>query len=169
MPGESAPATSNAARTGAWQGGLVLFHATRVEGQVLVSTIRWFGVTRLWSVTRFSVVPSPESDYSRWQLRAQPLKEIYSICTWTDAFLIYMAIYVDRFPAEVLQMLKYMHLIRSMTASRHWHFLNYDRAFRKPRASSAMSWDVLRGPFSVESQAAAPKKKKSTNTSVPNA
>ena len=53
-----------------------------------------------------------------------------------------MAIYVERFPAEVAQMLKYMQLVRGVPSGRNM-FLHYDRDFRKLRAANAMYCDVL--------------------------
>ena len=47
-------------------------------------------------------------------MREQAHKRIYNITEWTDAFLIYMAIYTERYPAEVAALLKYVQLVRSM-------------------------------------------------------
>ena len=93
------------------------------------------------SSARYSVVLDAGAESSSWHLKEEPLKKIDTIGSWTDAFLIYMAIYVDRFPSEVSQMLKYMELVRGMASSRM--FLHYDRDFRKLRAANTMNWDVL--------------------------
>ena len=96
------------------------------------------------SSTRYSVVLDAGAESSSWRLKEEPLKKIDTIGSWTDAFLIYMAIYVDRYPTEVSQLLKYMQLVRGMASSRNnIMFLHYDRHFRKLRAANAMNWDVL--------------------------
>ena len=93
------------------------------------------------SSARYSVELDAGAESSSLHLKEEPLKKIDTIGSWTDVFLIYMAIYVDRFPSEVSQMLKYMELVRGMASSRM--FLHYDRDFRKLRAANAMNWDVL--------------------------
>ena len=94
------------------------------------------------SSARYSVVLDAGAESSSWHLKEQPLKKIDTIGSWTDAFLVYMTIYVERFPAEVAQMLKYVQLVRGMASGRNM-FLQYDRDFRKLRAANAMNWDVL--------------------------
>ena len=56
------------------------------------------------SSARYSVVLDTGAESSSWHLKEEPLK-IDTIGSSTEAFLIYMAIYVDRFPSEVSQML----------------------------------------------------------------
>ena len=95
------------------------------------------------SSARFSVVLDAGAESSSWHLKEQSLKKIDTIGSWTDAFLIFMAIYVERFPTEVCQMFKCMQLVRGMASSGRNMFLLYDRDFRKLRAANAMNWDVL--------------------------
>ena len=52
---------------------------------------------------------------------------------WTDAFLVYVAIYTECHPTEVASILKYVQLVRSKAASaRNNMFIAYDRDFRNP-------------------------------------
>ena len=95
------------------------------------------------SSARYSVVLDAVAESSSWHLKERSLKKIDTIGSWTDAFLICMAIYVDSFPSEVAQMLKYMQLVRGMASGRSNMFLHYDRDFRQLRAANAMNWDVL--------------------------
>ncbi len=65
----------------------------------------------------------------------KPTRKISSISQWTDAFLIYMAIYLEVHPAEATSMLKYMQTIRNMAqAFQGWGWKSYDIDFRKFRA-----------------------------------
>ena len=78
------------------------------------------------------------------QIRDQPTKKIANIEQWTDAFLIYIAIYTERHPADTPDILKYLQLIRTMSHdSRPSLFLTYDRNFRKLRAHNGMPWFKL--------------------------
>ncbi|XP_035664944.1 mucin-5AC-like [Branchiostoma floridae] len=54
---------------------------------------------------------------------------------WTDAFLVYHYIYIQRHPAATSALVSYQHLIRTM-ASRGANWLRYDEAFRSYRQSS---------------------------------
>ena len=47
----------------------------------------------------------------------QQLNAITNIHTWTTAFIVYMSIYLEKFPGEAHEMLTYMHKIR-LAASR---------------------------------------------------
>ena len=51
----------------------------------------------------YSVVLDAGAESSSWRRKEEPLNKIDTIGTWTDAFLIYMAIFVERFPFEVSQ------------------------------------------------------------------
>ena len=78
------------------------------------------------------------------QIRDQPNKKIINIEQWTDAFLIYIAIYTERHPTDTPDILKYLQLIRTMSHdSRPSLFLTYDRNFRKLRAHNGMPWYKL--------------------------
>ena len=82
------------------------------------------------SSARYSVVLDTGAESSSWHLKEQPLKKINTIASWTDAFLISMAIYVDCFPYEVEQMLKYMQLVRGMASGFSNMFLHNDKLTR---------------------------------------
>ena len=77
-------------------------------------------------------------------MRDNVSKRIFNVAQWTDAFLVYVTIYVECHPTEVASILKYVQLVRSMAAStRNNVFLSYDRDFRKLRAHNNMPWDVI--------------------------
>ena len=78
------------------------------------------------------------------QTREQAQRRIANISQWTDAFLVFMAIYTERFPTEVASVLKYVQLMRTMAFTTKSNiFLAYDRDFRKLRAHNNMPWNVL--------------------------
>ena len=75
------------------------------------------------------------------EVRDQPTKRITNVEQWTDAFLLYIAIYLERHPADTADILKYLQIIRTMSANAHSKlFLSYDRNFRKLRARNSMPW-----------------------------
>ena len=58
--------------------------------------------------------------------------------------MIYVAIYTQRFPNEIQDILKYMQLIRSLGTTVHPRvFLSYDSDFRKLMAINLMPWSHL--------------------------
>lgn len=84
---------------------------------------------------------------SSGQLVVSPIrkpKRIYTIAKWTDAFLIFMTIYIDNHPGKTKELIKYLHDIR-LGAERHsagW--LQYDQQFRLRIASNpSMSWGQI--------------------------
>ena len=78
------------------------------------------------------------------QTREQAQHRITNISQWTDTFLVFMAIYTERFPTEVASVLKYVQLMRPMAFTTKSNiFLAYDRDFRKLRAHNNMPWNVL--------------------------
>ena len=78
------------------------------------------------------------------QMRDNVSRRIFNVGQWTDAFLVYVAIYTECHPTEVASILKYVQLVRSMAASaRNNMFIAYDRDFRKLRAHNNMPWDVI--------------------------
>ena len=96
------------------------------------------------------------SQQSSVQTREQPQHRINNIAQWTDAFLVFMAIYTDRFPTEVASILKYVQLMRTMAFTTKSNIcLAYDRDFRKLRAHNNMPWNVLHQElfFSLTSRA----------------
>ena len=73
------------------------------------------------------------------QTREQAQHRISNISQWTDAFLVCMAIYTERFPTEVASILKYVQLMRTMAfTTRSNIFLAYDREFMKLWAHNNM-------------------------------
>ena len=70
------------------------------------------------------------------------LKSINNIHTWTTAFLIYMSIYLEKFPGKAQELIKYMHSIR-LAAGRPGHlgWSKYDEQFRlKKERHPTSSW-----------------------------
>ena len=78
-----------------------------------------------------------------FQYREQAQKRITNIHQWTDAFLVYMAVYLECHDSDVASILKYMQIIRSIASTNQSMFMVYDRDFRKLRAINNMSWDVI--------------------------
>ena len=73
---------------------------------------------------------------------AESKDTIWSIEHWTDCFLVFMDIYVQRYASKVLELIKYMTVIRD--AATHlpgWR--QYDRQFRARQALSVSSWAVV--------------------------
>ena len=73
---------------------------------------------------------------------------IRNIDEWTDAFIIFASVYLAKFPAKNVEILKYMSVIRE-AASRYpvsaWN--NYDQQFRLRQAqeSTRQPWSSLNG------------------------
>ena len=75
------------------------------------------------------------------QMRENVSRRIFNVAQWTDAFLVYVAIYTECHPTYVASILKYVQLVRSMAASaRNNMFIAYDRDLRKLRAHNNMPW-----------------------------
>ena len=66
--------------------------------------------------------------------------KITSISQWTDAMLIYGAIYIQAQPKQASAFFKYMDFIRSMSKSGS-NWFNYDELFRRVREKTNRSWD----------------------------
>ena len=80
------------------------------------------------------------------QVKEQVTKKIVNIEQWSDAFLVYIAIYTEQYPPEVPGILKYMQIFRTIASnSRTSVFLSYDRDVRKLRAHDSMPWSTI-GP-----------------------
>ena len=72
------------------------------------------------------------------------IKTINSIEQWSDAFLIFMAIYTQHCPSDTQEIMKYMQLIRTMSRDAPSRvFLAYDRDFRKLRTHFTLPWCLL--------------------------
>ena len=72
----------------------------------------------------------------------KPNKQITNIREWTDAFLVYIAIYIKKHPSKAGELLQYMATIREAegrnSSSLAWK--SYDENFRFRQAVSPMSW-----------------------------
>ena len=77
------------------------------------------------------------------QYREQAQKRITNIHQWTDAFLVYMAVYLECHDSDVASILKYMQIICSIASTKQSMFMIYDRDFCKLRAINNMPWDVI--------------------------
>lgn len=60
---------------------------------------------------------------------------------WTDAFLVFAAMFIEKFPAEAPHLLKYGHMVREIY---HLYgdnaFRTYDHQFRKLMESVNVPW-----------------------------
>ena len=71
-------------------------------------------------------------------------RSIRDIREWTDAFLIYMSVYLRKNPGSVFEMIKYMQTIRDAEqrcGSAAW--LAYDENFRMRQAVSLQPWNKI--------------------------
>ena len=85
-----------------------------------------------------------KNQQSSVQMKENVHKRIFNLSQWTDAFLIFIAIYTESHPTEIASILKYMQLVRSMaTSSKSNLVLSYDRDFRKLRAHNNMPWNMI--------------------------
>lgn len=74
--------------------------------------------------------------------QASSNKNPITIHQWTDAFLIFISIYLQKFPQEASNLLKYMYTIREINklhGEQAWR--NYDETFRKIRETSLLPWE----------------------------
>lgn len=66
-----------------------------------------------------------------------------SFYEWTDAFHIYIAIYVQKYPHEAPNMLKYMSTIRELYDLKNIYAVHYyDETFRLLRKSNHQPWQT---------------------------
>jgi hypothetical protein len=87
-----------------------------------------------WSVTLGPslITMSKQSSKSRGPL---------TFYEWNEAFHIYMAIYIERFPSEAPNMLKYMSIVKDAYEMRGTQaFRTYDQSFRLLRARNNLPW-----------------------------
>lgn len=78
-------------------------------------------------------------------------REIRSLTQWTDAFLIFMAIYSQKFTNSTPDLCKYMSLIRGMEAKYGgdgWRL--YDKRHRTLKPKLDLSWDSVFWPEYLE-------------------
>ncbi|XP_060578724.1 uncharacterized protein LOC132735719 [Ruditapes philippinarum] len=77
-------------------------------------------------------------------------KKIYTIDSWTSAFLRFVAIYSSYYPHETPQLMKYGEIVRDLAHRRPgmaWSF--YDSQFRMSREHAIIPWDTLHTEFWV--------------------
>jgi hypothetical protein len=68
-------------------------------------------------------------------------KHPISIAQWTDAFLVFAAVYQEKFPAEAPHLLKYCHTIRELQRLHgDTAFRTYDEQFRRLKETRDISW-----------------------------
>lgn len=77
-------------------------------------------------------------------LQTNQKQKIDTISKWTDAFIIYMSIYLESHPEKAQDLLKYMQSVR-LGASRHsTGWLQYDQQFRlRMMAEPSKSWAAV--------------------------
>ena len=58
---------------------------------------------------------------------------------WTNAFLVFVAIYCEKLPSQAPSLMKYMSIVRELVSrSGNWRF--YDESFRKLREVDPLPW-----------------------------
>ena len=79
------------------------------------------------------------------ETKAKECKDkVNSIESWTDAFLIYMSIYVSKFKDKACEMLRYMALVREATWLKSGYgWRAYDEGFRQRQAFGPTPWNVM--------------------------
>ena len=76
--------------------------------------------------------------------RSQPSRSIYDINQWTDAFLIYMSIYIRKYKDCAVELTQYMATIRDAAAtSSGTGWRSYDEQFRLRQAFDRLPWDKV--------------------------
>lgn len=71
-------------------------------------------------------------------------KPIYTIEQWTNAFIIYAAVYAEKIPTETPQLLKYASIVRDLANKASFGWKTYDNNFRKLKQQfPAMTWDYF--------------------------
>ena len=82
------------------------------------------------------------TDKGQMETRPKVIKDkVMSIEKWTDAFLIFLSIYLKQHPNKVQEILQYMNIIREAASRSHslaWR--SYDEQFRVRQASNVQSW-----------------------------
>ena len=73
-------------------------------------------------------------------------KKVYSIEQWTDAWLVFASIYLERHPDRAVELLRYAETIRDMSRwgpNLAWRF--YDEQFRQTKACQPIPWGAPLG------------------------
>ena len=72
------------------------------------------------------------------------LKSDLTYDRWSQTFHIFMEVYLQKFPSDAPQLLKYVSLIRYLDrAYGQTAFLYYDKHFREHRQSFPFSWGIM--------------------------
>lgn len=82
-------------------------------------------------------------------------RKIFSIEMWTSAFLRYIAIYTEKYPGEIQQLLKYCEIIRDLAQRKlgmAWSI--YDQNFRLLRENCPIPWDRIHTEFWIKAATA---------------
>lgn len=70
--------------------------------------------------------------------------DIGTIERWTDAFIVYMSIYLSTHPSKIHEMLHYFYVIRECASRQGGQFWKiYDQQFRLRQATTPSSWSVI--------------------------
>ena len=79
--------------------------------------------------------------------QSKPQRQITTIGAWTNAFLVFTAIYLRAHPNRTQELLKYGHIIRmASTRFQGWGWRTYDRHFRlRQKSHPHNSWAVIDG------------------------
>jgi hypothetical protein len=76
--------------------------------------------------------------------QVQRNKGIFNLSQWSQAFTVYMSVYLEKFPTQAQQLLSYMHMIQNMAMTfSGYGWRSYDEEFRSKRAASAWPWERL--------------------------
>lgn len=86
------------------------------------------------------------NEHGQIQTRPKILKEITNIREWTDAFLIFMTIYLKKHKNQVFELIQYMSTIReaeSRCQSQNLAWREYDAEFRTRQALKSEPWNKI--------------------------
>lgn len=84
------------------------------------------------------------NEHGQIQTRPKVLKEIGNIREWTDAFLIFMAIYLKKYREKVFELLQYMNTIREAESRcQNLAWREYDAEFRTRQALKLEPWSKI--------------------------
>lgn len=81
------------------------------------------------------------NEFGALETKPKKQKSIMNIHDWTDAFLIFMSVYIKRYTSKVSELLQYISVIRdaeNRTKSFSWKV--YDEQFRLRQSVSLQSW-----------------------------
>ena len=89
--------------------------------------------------TTFMLDPATSKTFVN--VKDQATQKMSTIDQWSDAFVVFIAVYTQQHPSETAAILKYLQIICTMASnSRNQVFLAYDQDFRKLRVFNLMPW-----------------------------